>query len=174
MKRTPLKRKTPLKSKRSTPRRKPPVTCAILRCSKRPTVTITSDERYCNSHATKIADKLVGDFVKARDGYRCQLTSFNHKPCYQPEAVYWCHVIPKGRYYGTRWEPDNAVTGCAGHHKAFDTAPLEKDDWAEAWLGTARFEELQQIAKIVKGVDVAEVIRRYRLTSVLDHPPDRE
>lgn len=123
---------------------------------------MSDDERYCPTHATALADKLVGDFVKARDRYRCQLASFNGKPCYQPEAVFWCHLIPKGRYYATRWEPDNAVTGCAGHHKAFDMAPLERDIWCEKRLGPERWRELRVVAIRQKAVDVADVIRTYR------------
>lgn len=132
----------------------------MQRCNKRPVVKLAQGDR-CASHATDLADKLVGDFVKARDGYRCQLRSFNDEPCYRPEQVYWCHLIPKDRYYATRWEPDNAVTGCAGHHSAFDHAPLERDVWCEARLGPGRWGELRQLAIRQKAVDVADVIRRF-------------
>jgi len=125
-------------------------------------VQVEAGERYCAGHATDLADKLVGDFVKNRDQHRCVLQSFNRQPCYQPQQVYWCHMIPKGRYRATRWEPDNAVTGCAGHHMAFDNAPIEKDAWCEAWLGSTRWEQLRAQARGQKAVDVALVIQAYR------------
>lgn len=164
MKRTELKRKTPLKSKSARPRtRKPAARCAYgPRCKKQPRVIVGPEERYCPGHATQVADKLVGDYVKERDLYRCQLTSFNDSPCYEPSVVYWCHLIPKGRYYATRWVPVNAVTGCAGHHKSFDTNPLERDEWCRDRLGAERWDSLRVQAMAQKSVDVAEVIQRFR------------
>lgn len=165
MKRTELKRTTPLRRKAVAPRKRPAVRCSwSARCKKRPRVIVDGEtpERYCPTHATMVADALVGTFVKTRDGYRCQLRSFNDQPCYQPEQVYWCHLIPKGRYYGTRWDPLNAITGCAGHHKAFDESPLEKDVWCEQRLGFQQWHDLKVRARQVKAVDVAGVIEAYR------------
>lgn len=133
------------------------------RCRKRPEIRLSEDERLCKGHARDLADKLVGDFVKARDGYRCQLRGFNAKPCWpNEEAVYWCHLIPKGRYGATRWVPLNAVAGCAGHHKAFDESPLEKDLWIEQRIGAEAFEELRLLARMGGGPSAAEIILRYR------------
>jgi hypothetical protein len=164
-------KRSPIRGKRATPRaRKPRASCsAAPRCKRQPSVRLGPEERVCKGHATAIADKLVGDYVKARDGWRCQLSDFNASPCWQPEAVYWCHLIPKGRYYATRWEPDNAVAGCAGHHKAFDTAPIEKDAWSERRLGADRWAELRQQAIRQKSTDVAEIIAKFR--GLLAEPP---
>lgn len=162
MKRAPLERSTPIRRKAVAKRRRPAVRCSWSdRCKKRPDVVISETERYCHGHATMTADALVGTFVKERDGWRCQLRSFNGRPC-SSEQVYWCHLIPKGRYHATRWIPLNAVAGCAGHHKAFDEAPLEKDDWCEQRLGVAQWHDLKVQARRVKSVDVVEVIAFYR------------
>jgi hypothetical protein len=158
-----LARRTPLRRRSAKPKRRPPTRCSFSsRCGRRPGVILGPDERVCPTHATALADRLAGDYVKARDSYRCQLRGFNDQACYRPEAVYWCHLIPKGRYYSTRWEPDNAVTACAGHHKAFDESPVEKDDWILARLGAERWGRLRRIARRSKVVDVAEVVRTYR------------
>lgn len=169
MKRSELKRKTPLRStptRKRSPTKKPLrelVHCSYSpRCKKRPREIVSPTERYCPAHATDVADKIIGDIVKARDGYRCQLVGFNAEPCYIPQQVYWCHIIPKGRYRPVRWEPDNAVTGCAGHHKAFDESPIEKDEWAERRLGSERWHELRVLARQARSVAAVDVIREAR------------
>lgn len=130
------------------------------RCNKRVTVRL-EDEGWCDRHATWVADKAVGDFIKSRDGYECQLRSFNGRACVGSER-YACHLIPKGRYPVLRYEPDNIVTGCMGHHMAFDQAPLEKDEWCRALLGT-RYDELRhQAIEHPKRPDRAAVIAEFR------------
>lgn len=165
-----LKRSTPLRAKAATPKRKrPPLKpctyagkgATIQRCARRPVVRVSDDERYCDRHATWIAGELVGDFVKARDGHRCQIASFNDRPCIGSE-LYACHLIPKGRYPVLRYEPDNITTGCMAHHKAFDEAPLEKEDWCRAYLGE-RYEELRrQAIEHPQRPDRAAVIIEFR------------
>lgn len=142
------------------------------RCKKRPEVRVTDSERYCKGHATKTADALVGTYVKHRDGWRCQLVSFDGKPC-SDRQVYWCHLIPKGRYGSVRWIPDNAVAGCAGHHKAFDEAWIEKARWCERWLGDVEWQALQDLAVSSHRPDPADVILEFRpVVAALEEPDD--
>ena len=165
MRRTELKRKTPMARKSSKPKRPPSAICMWpnYRCRRQAKVKITDTERYCNGHATKTADNLVGTYVKIRDNWTCQLLGFNDKPCYGLPAVFWCHLIPKGRYQSVRWNPSNAITGCAGHHKAFDESPLEKDVWIEDHiLGVGGYRALRDLAMATTRPPVRDVVLEYR------------
>lgn len=162
MKRSELQRRTPLAKKRAKPRRKPAARCDYsTRCKRRPSVVISADERMCSTHATWTADKLVGDFVRRRDG-RCMLVDFNANPCYEPATLYWAHLIPKGRYPQGRYIATNAVAACLRHHESFDHSPLEKDEWIVAHLGTDTYEWLRRAVRSPQR-PVAEVIFDYRL-----------
>lgn len=137
------------------------------RCTKQGRAIIDDNERYCLAHATAKADKLIGDAVKERDEYRCMfaLHHWNDQPC-SPGVLSACHLIGKGAYPATRWEIDNIVSGCPGHHASFDNydlgADLTKHEWAERLVGTARWEELREQARRQKGEKAADVIRRFR------------
>lgn len=167
MKQTPLRR-TPLKRKAARPKRTGAEKCnwTGYACRKQAHVKVSDTERYCKGHATKVADKLVGDAVKDRDGWTCQLVGFNAKPCSGPE-VYWCHIIPKGRYPSIRYEELNAITGCRDHHAAFDSSEIERRAWAVQRLGEAQLEALQHQAITTSSPKVAEVILAYRAGSGL-------
>lgn len=149
--------------KRAKPRRRPAARCGYSpRCKGRPNVIVSDTERLCGRHATWAADKLVGDFVRNRDG-RCVLASFAPTtPCYQGDTLYWCHLIPKGRYSATRYDPENAVAGCAAHHKAFDEAPLEKARWIVRHLGRDEFDALEHRAMHGTKPEIGAVIRLFR------------
>lgn len=127
-------------------------------------MVVTETERLCGRHATWTADKLVGDFVRNRDG-RCVLSTFTTGPCYQGSVLYWCHLIPKGRYAATRYDPENAVAGCAAHHKAFDESPLEKARWIVRHLGREEFDALEQRATHGVKPELGAVIRQFRTTT---------
>lgn len=156
-----LKRTTRLKRKRSTPRRHPRARCSYTnQCRKEPRVILGPDERMCRTHATWTADKLVGDWVKARDG-RCILAGFNGQPCYEPETLYWCHLVPKGTYPKGRYLPGNAVAGCSRHHRSFDLLLIEKREWIAAYLGEEGLDLLETMVRSDQP-GVADVIREYR------------
>jgi len=162
MKRSAPLRRTELRSKSLRPRRiKRTVHCAWSdRCKKFPSVKVSEAERYCKGHATDVADKLVGDYVKARDR-RCVIADFNSLRCFGTDLS-WCHLIPKGRYYATRWEPLNAVAGCRDHHRAFDGNPLAKRRWCLTHIGVQEYEEMEARAEVGGGPGAAEIIRAYR------------
>ncbi len=166
MKRSPIRRKA------ARPKRTGASKCNWpgYSCRKQAHVIVNEFERYCKGHATQTADKLVGDFVKDRDGWTCQLVGFNAKPCSSP-GVYWCHLIPKGRYPSIRYEPLNAVTGCRDHHAALDSGEIERRRWIVARLGEAQFEALQQQAVTTSAPKVADVIRHYRTMKGEEHEP---
>lgn len=130
------------------------------RCTKRGYITVDENERYCKGHATERADKLVGDYVKARDGHQCQLRDFNGLPCLGVLSA--CHLIPKGQYGATRFLPANIVAGCAGHHIAFDNRIIEKEAWIRRRLGSDVYDALKLVAVGGAKYDPASVIRLFR------------
>jgi hypothetical protein len=170
MKRTELKRKTPLRAKSPTARRKDSsMRCSRVtersdgsssRCTKRGTVIVSAAERHCRAHGTAIADKLVGDFVRARDK-RCQLAGINGKPC-SDERLWWCHLLRKGTYPSTRWTPGNSVAGCAGHHLFLDNHQAEWLAYCIERLGQESLDGLLGYALAGNGPSAAYVIRAFR------------
>lgn len=79
-------------------------------------------------------DKLVGDYVKRRDGYTCQ-------KCGRSEGVQiqWAHFISRS-VSSVRWDEENSCALCAGCH-AFGFAhrrPKEFAEWWAARLGLER------------------------------------
>lgn len=111
---------------------------------------------------TKKADRLVGTFVKDRDGRTCQLVGFGG-PCGGP--LDWCHLIPRGgRGTSVRWSPLNAVAGCRRHHDLMDSSPAARAAWAEARLGAAVWEHLQLIARTTRQPDPRDVVAAFRLS----------
>ncbi len=166
-----MKRSTPIR--RTSRKKRTGVTVCNwpgYACRKEARVVVNEFERYCKTHATQTADKLVGDFVKDRDGWTCRLVGFNDKPCSTP-GVFWCHIIPKGRYPSIRYEPLNAVTGCRDHHAAFDSSEIERRRWAIANLGDGPFGLLEHEAVTTSAPKVADVILHYRHLKGEAHEP---
>lgn len=141
-------KKSPLRKKRATPRRQAAVTCASRGC-KRPPRT----ESLCRTHATARADKLMGDFVKARDG-GCVARGKHAGP------IQWAHIVSR-RYRAVRWDPNNAVALCAGHHMYFTPRPLEWDTWVTAHIGAEAYADLRRRALDDAPTDPGDVIRTY-------------
>lgn len=148
---------------RTTTRKRTPASCTHGRCTRRRAVVLGPDEQLCSTHARFEADHLVGTFVKQRDA-RCVLRGFRPDlACYSDE-LYWCHLIPKGRYPWLRYDPANAVAGCATHHKAFDTSPLEAREWAANHVGPELWERMESDAVEHRGAspEVDAVIIEFR------------
>lgn len=153
-----LIRRTPLRPKRAKPRRKA-VTCSIRSCARRPSVL-----GLCKTHATQRADKLVGDYVKKRDGY-CVVVVHGNRPDAMVTgnhagAIQWAHLISR-RYHATRWDPEASVTMCAGHHKFFTERPLEHEEWATFWLGPSAWLKLKRKALDGERPDLEEIIHSF-------------
>lgn len=140
-------KRSPLKKKRSTPRRRG-ITCLTLGCKRRPATA-----GLCKTHATSKADKLVGNFVKGRD--RGCVAAGKHAGPLQ-----WAHVVSR-RYRAVRWDPTNAVTLCAGHHMYFTPRPLEWDAWVIARIGADAYSALKRRALEDDVPDLANVINQY-------------
>lgn len=142
-----LSRRKPLAKKRTKPRRIA-VSCSVLRCKHRPWT-----EGLCKTHAIRRADRVVGDFVKARD--KGCVAVGEHKGSLQ-----WAHIVSR-RYRSIRWDPNNAVCLCAAHHAYFTMRPLEWDEWVEQRITPKRYAALKREALHGDLPDVADVIREF-------------
>jgi len=82
---------------------------------------------YCKTHAVKLADKRFS--LRIREEGRCYgQTKFWLGPTFPCAGPLHCAHLFSRRYRNVRWDDRNAVPLCAGHHKWFDTHPIEKDD----------------------------------------------
>jgi hypothetical protein len=164
--RTPLRTKTPIRRKRTTPRRtaaRPRAErpeserCSVRGCKKLPRWTISPTERYCDGHGTQKADDACRVFVKARDPI-CVA-------CGRDDiGVQWAHVHTRGMRY-VRWDALNSVGLCARCHYAYTKAPAKWIKFVErTWPGRfVRILHRELFAEQSGGhVDVVAVIRTYR------------
>lgn len=135
--------------------------CSWGRCkSKNARVIVDTDERYCGKHATWVADKLVGDWVKRRD-VRCMR-------CGNPYDLQWAHILTRSKRairYLTEPFPGNSVTLDRGCHYAYTMNPGNWDRWLDGrWPGHRdRLNRMQAEAeRSGEKVNMAGVILRYR------------
>jgi hypothetical protein len=106
----------------------------------------------------KEADRLVGRYVKLRDG-RCMDEDRPHF-CEGGIFLQWAHLIGRG-YLIVRYDEDNSVTLCRGAHMYYTQRKLEWDDWCKAYLGEERWEALRQRAKAGGTPDYEAIIEEY-------------
>lgn len=73
--------------------------------------------RYCPRH---MADRLMGDHVKAQEG-RC-------RRCGGHDGLQWAHVHSRS-YLAIRWNRENSMALCRKDHMYFTNRPLEWEEW---------------------------------------------
>ncbi len=129
MKRTPLKRKA---AKR---KRGPAVTCSNRQCRKRVDV-----EGFCTTHSYKEADRRFSLFIRARDG-RCMAAGLFGLSCRGP--LQNAHIIRRGSYKATLFDPENCVAMCKAHHVFVDLHQVHLDNFAEGHLGIEGYQRLK-------------------------------
>lgn len=64
------------------------------------------------------ADKLFRDIVRSRG--ECQLRGLDHVAC--DDELQTMHIVGRGNYR-LRWEEENALCGCSGHHFYYTNNP---------------------------------------------------
>lgn len=170
MKRTPLKRKTPLRP--VSPKRAKAVQgpCSTRGCTATEArIRVSETERYCRKHGSAKADGACREFIWGRDPV-CLACGDRDR------GVQWCHVHTRGMRY-IRWDADNACGLCSSCHYAYTRSPARWVRWVERrWPG--RYEALlrRELYAEDRGghVDVAEVIRSYRAHRpwFAEDPPD--
>jgi hypothetical protein len=143
-----LERRTPLKKKRDTPRRKPAFTCSIKGCNFPPTYF-----PYCGKHARKEADRLFSLYIRARDR--------NCQACPEWTNLQAAHIIRR-RYFAIRWDPSNAVALCVACHKRYTEDELAWQDWVDERFGNDAYQALKLRAQRGGMPDLAYVIAELR------------
>lgn len=103
--------------------------CAVLRCSRTPTVL-----GLCRQDAVAEADRLCRDIVMRRDRYRCTR-------CGTTERLQWSHHITRARYW-VRWDLLNSTVHCAGCHKLLTEHPLLHHETIVGLISSDALEEL--------------------------------
>ena len=99
----------------------------------------TSKRRKSRLALRKECDTRFAQAVKDRDGWKCVMCGSTH-------VVQAAHLISR-RYHATRWLMANCVTLCRSCHLKGHMDPLRFEDWCEAKLGEAGWDELKAIAQ---------------------------
>jgi hypothetical protein len=146
-----LERRTPLKKKRATPRRKPRVTCSVRGCNNSP-----RDLGLCPKHLRLEADKLFGAHIRAKG--RCWYHTIRQGCSGATQAA---HLVSR-RYMAVRWEDSNCVPLCQGAHMYLTHHPIEHLSFAEGLLGPTAWHQLRDHAMNGSPMDPVETIQRLR------------
>ena len=137
-----LTRRTPLRRKRPTPRRRGPE-CIRQRCHRPPFF-----EGLCRTHTRFLADSLMGASVRAAG--RCER-------CGTSERLQWAHGFSRADR-STRYNPLNSFCLCAGCHYYFTMRPTAWTAWMQERLGEHVYEELRRLALNGPPPDYAAII----------------
>lgn len=116
MKRSPLRRRIPLRSRSDRRRR-----VNVPRCANRWCRRVARVGELCTSCAITRADTLFSRLIRGRDR-RCIVAAwFPDLECSGPLEC--SHLLGRA-HRGVRWDPGNAVAACAFHHGFTTTHPL--------------------------------------------------
>jgi hypothetical protein len=149
---TPLERKTPLRAKSPTKRRGrvdgQPM-CVIAKCRR----ARHDGTKRCAFHE---ADRLFSERVRARG--RCEVKSW-HPSIRCNGDLQTMHIISR-RYRSIRWTFENALCGCAAHHRFYTDRPLEwRRDCEENGIDYAALSDRALYDAIPDVVEVVEQLR---------------
>ena len=120
----------------------------LPRCKRKRCQKIARIAGFCKSHATKEADRKFSLMIRS-SGKCYGQTKFWQGPTFACAGPLHCAHLFSRRYRNVRWNRDNAVPLCAGHHKWFDTHPVEKDDMMLDYL-EVDYRELHDLALEVR------------------------
>ncbi len=111
-------------------------------------------QMFCRSHAKAEADRRFSLFIRERDG-RCMFPT--ESACVGP--LQCCHILSR-RFLATRYDPDNAVAGCAGHHAYWTRQPDRWQAFLETWprLRSITLHQLRLKAFDGEPADLASVL----------------
>lgn len=88
----------------------------------------------CKSHAMKEADQALGEMIKGSGVCRAAVPGFWIGPEFECKgSLSCCHLIPRN-YRSLRWNLDNAVSMCEGHHLWFDQHLVHRELMLQRYL----------------------------------------
>ncbi len=119
--------------------------------------TVKRKRKRSRKSMTAEADRLVSRKVRARG--HCELWLLNPEVRCEGD-LQCCHIIGR-RYRSTRWDENNLLAGCQGHHVWFTHRP-------EAWflaieaIFPGRYAELYERAQKQWDRDIESVLARLK------------
>lgn len=99
------------------------------------------------------ADALCGEIVRSR-GY-CEVPRFTKSNC--KGNLQWAHIFSRS-YYQIRWDPNNALCMCAGHHMYFTQHPIEWEELVKRMIGEENYQALRKMALDYKKIDYGDIM----------------
>ena len=150
MKKTPLKRKTPLRAKKSwngkttalrTKKRLESKIDGNKSKSKRRYTKASKQRRKKGEWSTKTADSYFSKFIRERDG-QC-------KRCGTTERLTCSHYHGRAKS-NTRFDPQNNIALCSECHALWEGPKTEYTEFMIEWLGVDEFIALQKRAGTFK------------------------
>jgi len=105
-------------------------------------------------------DIVFSDLVRERSNWTCELCS-RQFPEGTRQALHCSHLFGR-RYLGTRFNPDNCFSLCAGCHMKMGENPVEHHEWARKRLGDGLIEILREKAQKVRKLPKPEKEEMYR------------
>ena len=95
-------------------------------------------------------DAKFSNLVRERAAWRCEYpTCGKHYPLGNTAGLECSHIWGRRRH-SVRWEPDNALALCTGHHRHVSAHPIEHHEIAVEKLGSLRCHALERQANSVK------------------------
>jgi hypothetical protein len=95
-------------------------------------------------------DKLFSQYIRTRDGWKCQVCFTQYEP--PAMGLHCAHIFTRGNK-STRYDSENAVAMCYGHHARMDANPLDKYEWYVKRFGQKQFDALKIRTKIPQKID---------------------
>lgn len=105
----------------------------------------------------KKLDKVVGDYIKKRDTYRCVQCGSGDKPS-------WGHVFSR-RSYSTRWDVRNSFCQCWPCNFKHSKDNYDYYKWFQDRFGMDAFDQLRRdylSAKPFKNFELQELIEEFK------------
>jgi hypothetical protein len=87
-------------------------------------------------------DTLFSDTIKARAGYKCEITGDKNCQC--------AHLMAKGSYPSLKWDLDNAMSLKSGLHKFYTHHPVEWRKFLIEHFGEKKILELESRAMEIR------------------------
>ena len=142
---TPVKRRAPRKRKDGRSM------CIWSKCRR----ARYDGAKLCAKHE---ADRLFSLYIRDRDG-ECVGHTFVPEVACKGE-LQCMHLVSRG-YLAVRWDPQNALAGCAAHHMFLTEHPVHHEQFCREAIGTKTWEALRQAALTGERQHPADVIAEF-------------
>lgn len=121
---------------------------------------ITLSRKISKKGLKKKCHDLWREAVFTRDNYTCQVCGTKYPP--KSRGLHPHHIFTKGGYPAFRYELDNGIALCCGHHRGFAHAkPREFDDFLVAKYGQEWLDALRSRANQAVKVGYERIIAEF-------------